>query len=699
MAGQKAQTDKIRRIVRQLDGTGLENLFETAQVDGKDLAASVIAETIWSGALILRHATADRSQRRDSFVAALNRVVSKFGNEEQTAAVTKHLREAALIELGFSEILASVERSEITRLSPGLQLWSVIDRAADECRILYERTFPAPKGKGTPLFHAQAPLVKDNKGNEVPADAIANGLLDFVANTLQMLAYRNDWFQGDRLVLPRRIASTADSTFKAGTHAYFASAWDALLDCSEALRFFGKTLEEVQAAEGDNRRALVFDLDLVPALFFSIARLRQHQIQLEFAMRYLVQTSDYQFGDPETGPVPLPPRGYVSLDELVAVTLLDAEYHYPVEDDSPLAGLSLRQWLRAYAVLKRVHCPDLTAGKYGGEVVQVDCTRLERALLNAGLLRDQAHIFLQAATFGKDKRDLWDAPLLQTSDGEVFFLAPLFATADILAIVVSQLATQRVQIPSKGDAFEAHVVEKFNSAGISAKGFKYVLDEKTYQCDAAVVWDKCLFVIECKNYLLPPETPAEEFHFLASLDDAAEQAKRIASDLKQHPEIIAENFGGDSTFTDVYPVVLNAMPFCYPQHGKGVFFYDASALSRFLESGDLFVSQTITVEGKPRLFDHRVGNLWSGESPSAVDFVRQLHNPVQYVVERGLWSSTQFALALSDHWVLAKPRLERKESSMSEILEASGWSEDGIEKFSAFLEELGDKLSDKKRKL
>lgn len=665
---------------------------------GRILAAGVIAETIWSGALILRHATADRSLQRDSFVAALDRVVSRFGNKEQAAAVTKHFREAALIELGFSEILASVERSEVTRLSPGLQLWSVIDRAADECRILYERTFTRPKRQGTPLFHAQAPLVKDNKGNAAPADAIANGLLDFVANTLQMLAYRNDWFQGDRLVLPPRIASTEDSTFKAGAHAYFASAWDALLDSSESLRFFGNTLEEVQAPEGDKRRALVFDLDLVPAVFFSIARLRQHQIQLEFSMRYLVQTSDYKFSDPERESVPLPPHGYVTLDELVAVTLLDAEYHYPVEDDSPLAGLSLRQWLRAYAVLKRVHCPDLTAGNYGGEVVQVDCTKLERALMNAGLLRDQAHIFLQAATFGKDKRDLWDAPLLQTSDGQVLFLAPLFATADILAIVVSQLGTQRVQIPSKGDAFEAHVVEKFNSAGISAKGFKYVVGGKTYQCDAAVVWDKCLFVIECKNYLLPPETPAEEFHFLASLDDAAEQAKRIASDLRQHPEIIAENFGDDSTFTDVYPVVLNAMPFCYPQHGKGVFFYDASALSRFLESGDLFVSQTITVEGKPRLFDHRVGNLWSGESPRAVDFVRQLHNPVQYVVERGLWSSAQFAIALSDGWVLAKPRLERKESSISDILEASGWSADGIETFSSFLEELGDRLSDRKRK-
>jgi hypothetical protein len=225
-----------------------------------------------------------------------------------------------------------------------------------------------------------------------------------------------------------------------------------------------------------------------------------------------------------------------------------------------------------------------------------------------------------------------------------------------------------------------------------------VIGGKTYQCDAAIVWDKCLFVIECKNYLLPPETPAEEFHFLSSLDEAAEQVTRIAGHLRQHPEIIGETFGDDSTFTNVYPVVLNAMPFCYPQHGKGVFFYDASALSRFLESGDLFVSQTITVEGKPRLFDHRVGNLWSGESPSALDFVRQLRNPVQYVVERGLWSSAQFAIPLSDGWVLAKPRLERKESSISDILEASGWSADGIEMFSSFLEELGDKLSDRKRK-
>src|ERR1700693_639269 len=124
MAGQKAQTDKVRRIIRQLDGAELENLFKSSRGNVQDLVAIVMAETIWSGALILRHVTADRSQQRDSFVAALNRVVTRFGNKEQADAVTKHLRQAALIERGFSEILASVERSEVTRLSPDLQLWS-----------------------------------------------------------------------------------------------------------------------------------------------------------------------------------------------------------------------------------------------------------------------------------------------------------------------------------------------------------------------------------------------------------------------------------------------------------------------------------------------------------------------------------------------------------------------------------------------
>jgi hypothetical protein len=88
MTGQKQQTDRIRRIIRQLDGSELENLFQTSRGNAQDLAASVIAETIRSGAVILRHVTADRSQQRVSFVAALNRVVSRFGNPEQAGYAT-----------------------------------------------------------------------------------------------------------------------------------------------------------------------------------------------------------------------------------------------------------------------------------------------------------------------------------------------------------------------------------------------------------------------------------------------------------------------------------------------------------------------------------------------------------------------------------------------------------------------------------
>lgn len=697
MADQKITFDETRRIVRQLDGAKLEKLFQMSSTNVHDAASSVIAEIIWSGVLILRHPTAQQVERRDKFVAALKGLISKFGNGEHEATISKHLREAALIEMGFAEILASLEKADVMRMSPELQAWSVIDRAVDEIRILYERTFP-PKSETTPIFHAQAPLVEDSKGNAVPADAVANGMVSFVANTLQMLGYSNDWFQENRLVLPPRVQTTKESRSQAGTHAYLASAWNVLLDSSERLRFFGKSLEEVQALEEDDkRRAIVFDLNLAPGRFFNIARLRQHQIQLEFAMRALVEIKGYQFGDPEKSSVQLPPHGYVSLDELVSVILLDAEYHYPVEDDSSLAGLSLRQWLRGYAVLKKMLCPELTAGHFEGDVVHVECEKLECALINAGFQKDQVQLFLKAVTFGRDKDDLWDAPLLQTADGKLFLVAPLFATADILAIVVSQLGRQRVQIPSKGDAFEAYVIEKFTSAGIVAKGFKYEVGEKSYQCDAAVLWDECLFVIECKNYLLPPESPAEEFHFLTSLNEGAEQADRIAHDLRENPEIIRHNFGDSAAFTDVCPIVLSALPFSYPPYQKRVFFYDASALSRFFD-GDIFVSQTITVDGQPRLFEHRVDNLWTGESPTASDFSRQLRNPIQYAVERGLWSTERYSLELSNNWVLGTSRLKRRESSISSLLEASGWSEEEIEKFGSFVQELGDRLSDRKRK-
>lgn len=687
--------DKIRRLVRQLDGAALEKLFRSRSGSRRDLGATAVKEVIHSGVLILRHRTAEEICKRDKFVSILRRLVSEYCSSDEIALLSKHLQEAALIETGFAEILRSLESASITSLGPAFQAWALLDRIATEYRILYERAFspPANGDKQTVLLDARGPLIKDNTGSSVRAEAVSNNLGQFLASTLQMLALQNEWFQGGELVLPPRVPTTEDMRFKAGSHLYLASAWDALRESSETLRFFGGTTQEITSSKG-NRRAIVFDLDLAPLLFFHIAGSRDHQIQLQSAMEYLPHARGYKFKNPEEEIVGLPPEAFVSIYELIAVTLLDAEYHYPMERDDPIAGLSLRQWLRGYAVLKRVFCSETDAGNFQATIVEIERQRIERALTRGGLSREQSDIFIASTTFGRNKRDLWDAPLLRTADGKLFFMAPLFATADLIAIVVSQLASQQLQIPSKGDAFETRMLEEFTSAGISAKGFDYLIDGEKYQCDVAVLWEGHLFVIECKNYLLPPDSAAMKFHFLSAMDEAALQASRIASHLRTHPEIVAEAFGSDSTYTEVSPVVLNAMPFqCAPRNGA--YFYDGSALSRFLSSGDLNLSQTVRVEGRPVQVKHRFGTLWEGTSPSASDFVRQLQNPFQSAVEMGLWSSKPFIISLSREWILATPRLQRQESSIAKTLETAGWSSDGIEKFKSLFQEFGETLDDR----
>lgn len=74
--------------------------------------------------------------------------------------------------------------------------------------------------------------------------------------------------------------------------------------------------------------------------------------------------------------------------------------------------------------------------------------------------------------------------------------------------------------------------------------------------------------------------------------------ERIANDLAKHPGIVRKHFGPKASWKTVHPIVLNASFLWLPKSRRGTYFYDASALGRFLKEGTLNTLEAMPVEGK-----------------------------------------------------------------------------------------------------
>ncbi|HET9743819.1 MAG TPA: hypothetical protein VFQ00_13805 [Terriglobales bacterium] len=647
-------------------------------------------ETRRSGVLILRHTTEKEKEARDIFRKELATLVAESGTLEDVTALTEHVREAMLIEMAFSQILAELKRAEISSLSPAEQVWAVLDRAVTEYTILSDRAFRPPAKKDDIIcLDALGPTLTTESGQEFRVDAASNSIASFLCNTILMLAYQNCWLGGERLVLPARVPSDDERQFKAGTHAYFATAWDLLLESSERLRFYGGCLQPIKEETAtENSYILGFELELDSEMYISIARLRQRQLQLQWAFEERRLLPEAVFTDSRENQVSLPPLGYVSMDELLTVMLLDGVHHYPVESDELFGGLSLLEWLRGYAVMKRSFCPKLPL-KAGEGLLKIEESALSKALQNGGLSALKAEVFIKSTVFGRNKKDLWDAPLLQAEDG-LYLIGAVFSSADLLQVVISQISSLGIQVRAKGNRFEKEVLDLFTSSGIKARTFEYEIEGTKYQCDVAVIWDGILFVFECKNYLLPSASAAQEYYFVESMKEAADQANRVRGHLNSNPEIVRRHFGENASYRTAYAVVLNAMPFCRSADSEGVFFYHFSALCRFLRSGDVSINQPGIQERAGFRIQHKIHKLWRGSRPCADDLIAQLSDPIQLLIERGLWSKKRRGVRISERLAIGAEYLDREDISISHMLSKFGWSRKEIGLFETLFRDLHD---------
>jgi hypothetical protein len=647
-------------------------LLEQASSLSAPEITTLVRDVIQSGCLILKHRGAEGEKNRDAVLLAVLQCLKSSDDPSALIPLAKHLAHSQLLELAYSAILETLGRSAISRCPPAQQAWAAIRFAAETVKVAIEKVQEKIQSADRTTLQTPSTIISEPGAPYADVDGVVAGVASVVWATLHMLAYREGWFNEDRLVLPPPTLVDDDLVYKSGSNSYLADTWLTLETADEHLRYFGD-----EDGQPQGRSTLKFEFSLTSKWYEDVARERLNQLALGYHLK--IFATDLS-GLIETHAPALAPIQFLSRDELLGYSVLRDAYHLDVDNTSERYGLlSIREWLRGYAVLKEMCQPDSPSPKL--DILHFHRADLLASLQSAGLSNDSAEVFIDAATLSRGKRDLFDVPLIVDTEGDLHLMTPVLFSAALPLIVESQIGNSGDQ-PEKGATFENAVRELFCSHGVPAKRVQYRHEGTEYECDALVLWGEHLFVIECKNHILPSAHASHRFTFWENVRSDVAQCKRIATQISMREDLITDAFGTAARVSSVHPVLLNSMPFSVPGGIEGVYVYDYSALSRFFREPFItFSSPVVRKDGSTALAVHRLGCLWAADRPSPGDLLREMGQPVQLAGNEGKWFEERVKRALSQTLAIDVPFLVKDDIDFRDVLRARGHSEESIAQF------------------
>jgi hypothetical protein len=649
--------EKMNKALRTFDWPAVVTLLPEQTLES---LRKLLSDVSRSGCLIRMYPLcAEQDELRTKMIEDIKSLCAQFGGPKATRYFEFLLRQVEIVELALAEIDSTFDQDDYAALTAEQQAWSVLLWAAREMLDVHRQmqTGLDNHRKDESVIIDPLTLRVDKEHGYGLGAGRVHQLSQTVANTLRMLCHRNPCDSSGKFTLPPKV-ETNESNLSAASRIFrLGDVWQDVVDESKYHRFWGGYFD-VQEPDEEQKNILPSLENVIVSVKTESERKDEVQIAEYIAFNRMQRKQFIVFQEisrsnakdrvknPRVEAVALAPNELVSELEMATLYILDKVMFFnPIKNTTTFGGLTIVEWLRGYCVLERCYAsniPELSDG-----ITQIDVGEFESTLQRAGLASSKAKKFLDRVTFQAGRRDLYDAPLLRTTDGQLFFLSALYRGADIALIISSQIGSQKLNVDSKGKAFEKEALKMFVDAGLVAKSFKFSIGSTQYDCDVALLWDRHLFIFECKNYGLPTDDPADRFFFWNRQVEAMQQVERIAKDLTEHPEIIRQHFGDGITWDKIHAVVLNASFLSFVQSRNGTFFYDASALGRFLKEGTLNEIHSLPVEGKREEVSVVVKRLWKGSRPTPLDLLRELGHPSQVTMEKDKYYIARMILPLS----------------------------------------------------
>lgn len=611
-----------------------------------------------AGRLVFRMANAEREGARNAFIDTLTAAVAaRLGTAagDRIAAVGDLMRE---LEAGYRDVAHGLATAAVSALPLDRQILAVLHRTALEVDDI-RRHVDVALAKAESIVPGQPLHVMTEDGVVYEANAGLQFHVSNLGSCLKLLVGRLD---EDRargpVVLPPLGETTEDERFKAGTSGLLATAIRRWRRLEERRRFRGGELIVHRPPDLPADVAPTFEVIRehrrpVDDLWDIIANERQKDVFQRQTDDVALKLADYDYGGLDR-PTGLGADELFSLGEAAALQAFSGLLFAPAfEADQQFQGLTLREWVRGYAVLQALgeRAIERETTAYGRSLAPFPPGQLDATLVAAGLKTSTAARFIAFATLSDHSDDIFDCPLLRMADGGNLLFTPAVTTAVIARVVLSNLAALGERFENKGDWFEAEVLAFFKSHGFSAFTIKTTLIAgEPYQLDVLVPWGDHLFVLECKNEALSGGDPVAAYNFERGRQDHVVQIQRQVNGLRAHPELALKAGGPDPRTSTIIPVVLYAFPYARPSEDHEVAIADWSGVTRFFRGPTLgFTTRHRVGEGEALLRRHETTRLWRGDTPTVDDFIAHLRAPSQVTLKAEALEITPGDFYLCDH--------------------------------------------------
>jgi len=688
------KANQVERALQNLDAAACDAAIGGTGLTDHEDARFFLEKIRQTGCMLVEWANPERERRRDAVATKCRDLLAAFGDAELLNEFNQHVDAAVMIERGFRAVEFTLAKHPVSARTPAEQVWGLLKWVEGGMKHLDEQ-IAAAMADSTSTHDITQLQIPTEGGGSVRPDAVVTGAVSNAGNTLLMLGHRHGFLdpQSGVFLLPSEPPLDQKAVEDGGALILLSSGWTQLRRGWERVRFLDGTVccgeQDVRVEGGGTRRmeVLEFSPPSRVELLDQIASDRLSQRLLTNQIQFQTETDiASQIRLPDGEALPLPPDAWISLEEFNASHSLSQHYYLPLNDERQLAqGLSLKAWLRGYAIYARCLARDLR-DQPALQIIRYTEAELLARLTLGGLGPAQAALFIELTTFSRGSKDLFDTPLVRAGDGHFHFFAPAYLSPNPGAVLVSRLGRLGVRFEDKGKRFELHTRKLFDDAGIPARSFKYTLEGKQWDCDVAVLWNDTLFVFECKNYGLPDGHLPSLYHFVVQLNGHIAQAKRIARQFQANPAVVRQYFGEKASWKQVVPVVLNALPW---SAGKldDVYCYDASALGRFFEEGSISIKMMMSVAPNITLMRRHIYKLWQAGQPTPADLLHEMDEPAQLrmpVAERQLAGRL---MPLSGEMAVGVPEWTPRTLTMEEKFRACGETEESAKALALQFEE------------
>lgn len=574
-----------------------------------------------------------KRKKRNSFLIDLSAYFNSKSDFDSSKLIDYHIHILEVCEILYDKLWEESRKHDFQNLSKEIQVWALIGHAEKMFKAVFQKVdqqydAQADSKKGyTSAVALSGMNIEFEEGRKVDPDAVVERIIESLAACLKMWANKNCLHESNQIVLGRRSPASEKDIEKAGSDQITAVVWNSIKQLYERLICFGG---RVEAFHDVRSRKTIYDFEIEacdPQKWDFLARIRLNNIFAQQFMQYLTAAKNQSpLNHSITASQSIADGKFLSSYEENCIINLSNLFSNDVYSDRTLyGGVYIMEWVRAYAVVmyfsENISDDNLVGEK---DIIQV--------MQRVGVRKKATKVILNRFIFGHDSKDLYDAPFLRVDANNIYLLVEHIKRFNLPLVVLSQLSSLGELRQEKGNDFEKTVHYMMNMYGITCKSLKFKINKEQYQCDAIILMDDIVFVVECKNKLLSSGLPKRIYAFDRDMRDAEKQVSRLVQGIVNYPEPFEEKFGKRISNLKLVPVILNNFPYSkIIEDNNEVMFSDMSSFSRFFSSASINKHIYLGKEKESHI-SKEVFAMWKGEKPTGEELIEHLKNPFQLSV-------------------------------------------------------------------